>query len=509
MGKISFKATQGVYLTYRNYPYKTPQVFGEFIDNSIQSYENNKNLLTVADPNYRLKVEIDIEWARDSDNVVKAKKITIRDNAAGMTEQQFQEAFDLANQRINRSGMNEFGVGMKAAASWLGNNWHIETTSVTDNTTRVLDVDLTEITNNNIEELESKETIVPNAFHGTVFVVDGLWSENAIKKDNLDDLAKSIASIYRYFIRRKEILISIGEEILSFEDYDVLVAPSYKDPNGSAIKWYCPVSTDDRRGHGISGFVALLKDTADEKRGVVIMRNHRVVMGFDPKDRTIGKDFIGQIGSNKYRRVFGELEITGFTVAFGKNQVNDPDLLEALCKQAAGKLIVQGVNLLTQCDKYRKKTKTAPKSISQSKPTESLVVPPKAAPAKPANPTLWPDTSQPTSASVEQHTITPTEVMTKGQFKLDGVEYQVIMKPGNDSSELFWNDLSQKSSNVLICRVNTNHPFFKSYGAPDKQMIAIMKALSIAKFKSSITGLGTAINMMNEFNQILNTQEIL
>lgn len=77
-------------------------------------------------------------------------------------------------------------------------------------------------------------------------------------------------------------------------------------------------------------------------------------MGFDPKDRTIGKEFIGQIGSNKYRRVFGELEITGFKVAFGKNQVNDPGLLEALCKQAAGKLIVKGTNLLTQCDKYRK-----------------------------------------------------------------------------------------------------------------------------------------------------------
>ena len=82
MGRISFKATQGVYLTYRSYPYKTPQVFGEFIDNSIQSFENNKNLLTVANPNYRLKVEIDFEWALDSDNAVKAKKITIRDNAA-------------------------------------------------------------------------------------------------------------------------------------------------------------------------------------------------------------------------------------------------------------------------------------------------------------------------------------------------------------------------------------------------------------------------------------------
>lgn len=53
MGKVSFKAKQGVYLTYKNYTYKAPQVFGEFIDNSIQSYENNKNPLLMSDSNYK------------------------------------------------------------------------------------------------------------------------------------------------------------------------------------------------------------------------------------------------------------------------------------------------------------------------------------------------------------------------------------------------------------------------------------------------------------------------
>lgn len=511
MGRISFKATQGVYLTYRNYPYKTPQVFGEFIDNSIQSFENNKNLLTVADSNYRLKVEIDFEWALDSDNVVKAKKITIRDNAAGMTEQQFEEAFDLANPRINRSGMNEYGVGMKAAASWLGNNWHVETTSITDNVTRVIDVDLLKITNENIEELESKDTInTGSTQHGTLFIIDGLWPENAIKKDDVKELIKSIASIYRYFIRRKEIQISIGEDILTFEDYEVLEAPSYKDLNGPDIKWTCPVATDDRRGHGISGFVALLKNTADEKRGVVIMRNHRVVMGFDPKDRTIGKDFIGQIGSNKYSRVFGELEITGFKVAFGKNQVNDPGLLEALCKQAAGKLYVNGINLLTQCDNYRKRTKKPIPTPPTPVPSGPTPAPTPIPPATPTPPNSALPAQQPTvpTPPVPSPTIPVIDIlMATGNFKLNGKNYQFVMKPGTESSEMFWNDLSQKSSNVLLCKVNMDHPFFKSYGKPDKQVVAMMKALSIAKFKSSDIGPGTAINMMNEFNQIINTQE--
>lgn len=503
---ISFKATQGVYLLYKNYTYKAPQVFGEFIDNAIQSYEDHKNLLTVDDPNFKLKVEIEIEWHMDSDSVVKAKKITIRDNAAGMTAERFAIAFDLANPDAARTGMNEFGVGMKAAASWLGNKWHIETTSVTDKVTRVVDVDLTEICKNDIQQLESKETIIPNAPHGTTIVIEDLWDENVIKRNSIEELNKSIASIYRYFLRRKELQISVGEELLDFEDYEVLEAPSYKEPDGETIKWKCNVTTSDSKGHSLSGFVALLKDTKDERRGVVIMRNHRVVLGFDPKDRTIGKEFMGQIGSAKYRRVFGELEITGFKVAFGKNQVNDLDLLEALCTQAAGKLKINGVSLLTQCDKYKSRKKTPPQPKPTPVPTPPNPQPEPEPTPEPPTPTPTP-TPEPTPPLPTPPIPAPTGIIAKGKFKFGGMSYQIILKDSNELSELFWNDLSQKSSNVLICKINLGHPFFKSFGKPEKQTITMIKALSIAKFKATIDSAGSAIAMMNEFNQLINSQE--
>ena len=57
MAEIDIEVKQGVFETYHNYPYKSPQVFGEFIDNAIQSFEDNKNNIT-ADPNYKLKVEM-------------------------------------------------------------------------------------------------------------------------------------------------------------------------------------------------------------------------------------------------------------------------------------------------------------------------------------------------------------------------------------------------------------------------------------------------------------------
>ena len=45
MAEIDIEVKQGVLETYHNYPYKSPQVFGEFIDNAIQSFEDNKNIL--------------------------------------------------------------------------------------------------------------------------------------------------------------------------------------------------------------------------------------------------------------------------------------------------------------------------------------------------------------------------------------------------------------------------------------------------------------------------------
>ena len=504
MAKISFKATQGVYLTYKSYTYKAPQVFGEFIDNSIQSYENNKNTFRTIDANYKLRVEIIVDWELGEDNVVKAKSITIHDNAAGMTAQEFSEAFNLADGDIARSGMNEFGVGMKAAAAWLGNRWIIESTSLSDHITRTLDVNLTDICSKNIQELDSKETFEPNKKSGTTVTITELWPENVIKKNGTEDLIKSIASIYRYFLRSNEMDIYINDTLLHFAEYETLVAPSYKDPDGPDITWRCPVTVSDKSGHKLSGFVALLKDTADEKRGVVIMRKHRVVMGFDPKDRTVGAEFNGQIGSNKYRRVYGELEIEGFNVAFGKNQVNDQDALEALCSMAAGKLKINGLSLLTQGAQYRKKARKSQPPIHHALASTMEETIPSTV-DKPA----FPAESEPIQFSPnppESASHSEKALLSSGTFKFGGNDYRISIESGTESNELFWNNLSQKSNNMLICEVNLNHPFFAVYGRPSEQILAMIKALSIAKFKATADNGGSAIAMMNEFNQIINRQ---
>lgn len=517
MAKISFKATQGVYLTYKNYPYKAAQVFGEFIDNSIQSWESNKTQLLNSDPRFVLRVDIDVDWENDPvDNVVRATKYTIVDNAAGMTGEKFSEAFNLADKNVTREGMNEFGIGMKAASAYLGNKWLIETKSITDNVSRLVDVDITKISDEDIEELDSLETIDDSKIHGTSITISEVWPDTAIEHAEKEKLVKNIASIYRYYLRRGELQLYFDGQLLSFNDYEVLVAPAHNDSEGAAITWKKNVEVDDRKGHKISGFIGLLKDMSDEKHGVVFLRNHRVVMGFDPEDRTVGKCFIGQIGSNKYRRVFGELDITGFKVSFGKNQVNNQSLLESLCEGAVGKLKINGVSLLTQGDKYRSKKRKQPTPPSPPVPTPPSPVPtptptPPAPTPTPNPPAPTPTPTPPGPAPVPPVPPQPspsTEVLTKGKFTFDGVNYTIKVVPGNESNELFWNDYAQIGNQVIVCKVNLEHPFFAAFGKPDKTTLQLIKALSIAKYKTINNEGGSVTDMMNEFNDIINNQSV-
>lgn len=498
MAKVSIEATQGVYLTYKNYTYTAPQVFGEYIDNAIQSNAEHISMLKSMTPGHKLRVDITVEWYQDpTDKVVKARSVTIQDNAAGMTADVFAHAFNLADGEMSRKGMNEFGVGMKAASAWLGNKWRIESTAVDDKITRILEVNLTEVATKQIKELDSQESIDPSKNHGTVITISELWPENVIKKSIEDDLIKNIASIYRYFIRNNEVQIFFGDQLLSFDEYTPLKAPSYKDPEGEAIEWRKEVAIDDHNGHTLSGFIGILEDGKGqtEKRGVVFTRNNRVVMGFDPNDRTVGKVFCGQVGSFKYRRVYGELEISGFSVAFGKNKLNDPELLEALCESAAGKLKINGVSLLQQADKYRA-TKKTPKPIIPTPPSpEPPVCPMPPTPVPPLPPVPTPPAPEPP--------VVPMPPVCEGEpFECDGTLYFCTVAEGTESNEIFWNDLSQIINNNLICKVNPSHPFFAVHGMPNTAMLSIFKALSIAKFKANLTG-GNAITMMNDFNTIL------
>lgn len=499
MAEIDIEVKQGILETYQNYPYSAPQVFAEFIDNAIQSAEDNKNALTLNDPEYILRVDIQIEWECMPDNVVRAKTIIIEDNAAGMTIEKFSEAFKSADRSTFRQGMNEFGMGMKVAACWLGGRWRVESKSIGEVETHVIDIDVKEVSEHNIKHVPSKDVYRPGMSHGTKITIDA-WPTTQIKKDDEQSIKDGIASIYRYFLRRREVQIFFNDDLLEFTDYEVLKAPSYKNPYGADIIWKKNIDVDlDGTGkYRASGFLALLKDMDDKKRGVVIMRNKRVVMGFAPEGRTIGKELMGQPGSNKYRRVYGELEISGFEVAFGKNQIIDIQQLEALMKVVAGKAKIDDVSLLTQADKFRKKTKPQPVPQPSSQPASQPVIQQSSQPASQ-------QLSQSTVRSNTTSVLPTVDISSSSTFKFGGLDWIFEMGETDEVDDLFANDTSRKSENVLGCKINPHHPFWEILGPPSKQSLAIIKALSIAYFKTTEdSSTAKASTLISQFEEIIN-----
>lgn len=97
--------------------YKPWFALAEFVDNAIQSYlEHEDELKDLEGPDFKLLVKIEIDPSEDG-------KITIRDNAAGIYEKDYARAFRPAAVPPDKSGLNEFGMGMKSAACWFADRF--------------------------------------------------------------------------------------------------------------------------------------------------------------------------------------------------------------------------------------------------------------------------------------------------------------------------------------------------------------------------------------------------
>ncbi len=92
----------------------------EFVDNSVQSYLDNKSRLRKLHSNYKLKIDI----------YVHASAIEVKDNAAGIDQKNYERAFQAAMRPTKQTGLSEFGMGMKTAAGWFSNLWTVTSKAI-------------------------------------------------------------------------------------------------------------------------------------------------------------------------------------------------------------------------------------------------------------------------------------------------------------------------------------------------------------------------------------------
>ena len=207
--RVSIRPGVGILSVLRHLNYKAWFAMAEFVDNSLQSYlQNRGRLQELHGKDFRLKVEIEIER---SDEV----RIKIRDNAAGIATADYARAFRPAELPTDRTGFAEFGMGMKSAACWFAPRWRVRTWRWVKAIERTISLDIVTIVRDSIEELDVVERPASVNDHFTEITLidpyDKLQTKTGSKiKDHL-------ASIYRIFLREQTMELWFNREPLSYE----------------------------------------------------------------------------------------------------------------------------------------------------------------------------------------------------------------------------------------------------------------------------------------------------
>lgn len=334
----------------RHLNYRPWFALAEFVDNSLQSYLQNREQL---DSVLAAKLRVDIEWNLNGDG-----RIVIRDNAAGIRLEEFPRAFRPAELPPDRSGLSEFGMGMKSAACWFSPKWSVRTSTIGDGVERSIAFDIERVIVGRLEELNVREQPTAAASHFTEITLTELY--HPPKGRTLGKIREHLASIYRVFLRSGVLRLYFDGEPLVFTDPPILTAPHFRHPQNSALLWRKEIDFDFGLGQRVTGFAALRETASTSYAGFALFRRNRLIEGSgDETYRPI--QIFGNSNSYRYQRLIGELHLEGFDVSHTKDGFRWEEHEELFLEFLAKELREEPLNLLEQAEGHR--TRPTRKSV--------------------------------------------------------------------------------------------------------------------------------------------------
>jgi Histidine kinase-, DNA gyrase B-, and HSP90-like ATPase len=316
----------------------------EFVDNALQSFLSNRAALAAADgADARLRVAIELDASAEG-------RIIVRDNAAGIAEADYARAFKPAEVPPDRSGLSEFGMGMKSAACWLASEWMVRTTALGEDTERTVSFDVTAIIEQRLEELAIQTRDVPNGTHYTEIILSGL--HKMPQGRTIGKMKEHLASIYRTFLRDGPLELTWDGEALTYEDPPILSAPFYRTPIAEPMVWRKEIDFDFGEGQRAWGFAALRERASVSGAGFALFRRNRVIQGSGDEGYRPEAIF-GKSNSYRYQRLFGELHLEGFQVSHTKDGFRWEEHEETFLELLHEHLNADPMPLLTQAEEHR------------------------------------------------------------------------------------------------------------------------------------------------------------
>ena len=351
LAPIEIRPEVTVLSVLRHLNYKAWFAIAEFIDNALQSaIANEERLKALHGGNFQLTVDVRFD-------ATEPGQIVITDNAAGIPIADFPRAFRAAQIPTDRSGLSEFGMGMKSAACWFAETWSVRTKAIGESAERTIHFDVKHIVENKIESLDTEVRDVDPTAHYTVVSLRGL--HHIPQGRTVGKIKEHLASIYRVFLRDGRLILRFNDESLSYQSPKVLkairnLAPgSVMQGDGAvSVEWRKEIQLDFGDGQRVTGFAALREVGSTTLAGFALFRRDRLIVG--SYDDTYRPAYIfKQTNSYPYQRLYGELHVEGFEVSHTKDGFRweeYEDIFLGFLKEAIEK---QPLDLLAQAENYR------------------------------------------------------------------------------------------------------------------------------------------------------------
>lgn len=495
---VSIRPEVNILSVLRHLNYRPWFALAEFVDNSLGSYLASQGS-TVGQP---LRVSIEM----DANN---GGRVLVTDNAAGIAPADFPRAFRAAEVPPDRSGLSEFGMGMKSAASWFARKWSVRTTVEGDPIERSISFDLAEITRDRVESLAVVENPVSAASHYTVIELTQL--NHIPQTATVTKIRNHLASIYRQFLREGSLQLTFKGEKLEYPEVDALVAPRAGEPESSVVRWVKDIEFELSGGQQIRGFAGVRAVGSTSQAGFALMRRGRLITGSHDEPYRPAEIF-GRSNTYTYQRLFGEFYLEGFEVSHTKDGFRWDELEDEFLQQLEEELRREPLNLLAQASNYRAKL------------VQNLIAPIEAAASKVAS--AVEDHLEPVLAQISQQaqaeTAVPDEVISAVahsirrtvSVQLDMRLWVVEIEATLDESVTDWIQVGavveQSSADDgdayrVDVSVSLAHPFSRKFlGASNENaelIIAIASALGLALALGKLNG-AKSYSILNHLNKL-------
>lgn len=305
---LEMKIGLDVISSYKRLAYTPWHAIAEFVDNSTQSYFNNEDVLLPLFRKAGERLHVSIVYDRDT------KFFRITDNAMGMSYDELQHALHVALPPTNTTGRSKYGMGLKTAACWLGNEWRVRTKKLGETTEHVVMVSVPKISagDNQLPHQEVKDKSKEE--HYTVIEITDHNRE--FHGRTLGRIKDFLRSMYREDFRNKALTLEWQGSPLQWEELDdkLLIGQ-----DGTRYKKSFNFPVD---GKEVRGWVGILDKGSRADAGFSIIHCGRVIKGWPESWRPAS--LYGQIqGTNDLvnQRLVGEIHLNGFDVSHTKDDI--------------------------------------------------------------------------------------------------------------------------------------------------------------------------------------------